>query len=86
MTQKPLRAGVAVLALAVGTVAPAQEQPRPRPSLNLYGTTGLINQLAYWHQASFFVQLIAQNCHFTRLVDTRLLLPDGFRKLGLGMS
>ena len=32
-----------VLALAVGTVSPAQEQPRPRPSLNLYGTTGLID-------------------------------------------
>ncbi|HMQ93425.1 MAG TPA: YjbH domain-containing protein [Amaricoccus sp.] len=48
MSQKRLRAGAAVLtmasatALAVGQTAPAQEA-RPRPSLNLYGTTGLID-------------------------------------------
>ena len=48
MQRKPLRAGVAMLALAAaasvapGTTAPAQEAP-PRPSLNLYGVTGLID-------------------------------------------
>jgi hypothetical protein len=48
MQRKPLRAGVALLALtaaasvAPGTTAPAQEAS-PRPSLNLYGVTGLID-------------------------------------------
>ena len=48
MQRKPLRAGVALLALtaaasvAPGTTAPAQEIA-PRPSLNLYGVTGLID-------------------------------------------
>ena len=49
MQRKPLRAGVAMLALtavasvAPGTTAPAQETAPPRPSLNLYGVTGLID-------------------------------------------
>ena len=49
MQRKPLRAGVAMLALtavasvAPGTTAPAQEAAPPRPSLNLYGVTGLID-------------------------------------------
>ena len=49
MQRKPLRAGVALLALAAvasvapGTTAPAQEAAPPRPSLNLYGVTGLID-------------------------------------------
>ncbi len=49
MRRRTLRAGVAVLALTAGTIAPAQdvlapiEIERPRPSLNLYGSTGLID-------------------------------------------
>ena len=50
MSRGRLRAGTAIIALAaatalgVGHIAPAQEQQVvPRPSLNLYGTTGLID-------------------------------------------
>lgn len=54
MSEKRLRAGAAVLALAAaavvapGSSAPAQDvaredAPRPRPSMNLYGSTGLID-------------------------------------------
>ena len=48
MSHARLRAGAAILSLAAGTAvgtvqtAPAQET-RPRPSLNFYGTTGLID-------------------------------------------
>jgi hypothetical protein len=49
MSQRRLRAGAAVIALAsatalsVGEIAPAQDRAPPRPSLNLYGATGLID-------------------------------------------
>ena len=48
MTRARLRAGVALVALAAAAVvvpsnrAPAQEA-KPRPSINLYGSTGLID-------------------------------------------
>ncbi len=49
MSHRRLRAGAAIVALAsatalgVGETAPAQDRAVPRPSLNLYGTTGLID-------------------------------------------
>ena len=46
MAQRPLHAGVALLAMAAvlapGSTAPAQEPEGERPSVNLYGETGLI--------------------------------------------
>ncbi len=76
MSHKPLRAGVAVLALAVGTVASAQEQPRPRPSLNLYGTTGLIDMPSAEAQPDGQISLsYSQFGDFSRRNFTFQILP-----------
>ena len=79
MSQKRLRAGVALLALAAaasvapGTTAPAQEAAPPRPSLNLYGVTGLIDMPSAEAQPD--AQVSASYSQFGNTAAAQLHLP-----------
>ncbi len=83
MSRGRLRAGTAIIALAaaaalgVGHIAPAQEQQVvPRPSLNLYGTTGLIDMPSAQAQPDGQISLsYSQFGDFSRRNFTFQVLP-----------